>query len=126
LNNIMPQFKSQSATILAISPQRRPFNRQIVRDAKLGFEILTDAGNKAAEAFGLVFPLPEDLKEIYRSFNVDLERINGDASWTLAMPARYVIGQDGVIHSADVNPDYVIRTEPEETLAALKKLKEKN
>jgi peroxiredoxin len=57
---------------------------------------------------------------------VDLPRINGDTSWTLAMPARYVVGQDGGIRSADVNPDYVFRTEPEETLAELKKLKGNN
>lgn len=96
-----------------------------MRDSTLGFEILADAGNAVAGQFGLVFPIPEDLKGIYQSFNVDLERINGDTSWTLAMPARYVIGQDGVIHSTDVDPDYAFRTEPEETLAALKKLKEK-
>lgn len=114
----------EGATVLAISPQRRPFNRQIVRDSKLNFEILTDAGNKVAGLFGLVFPIPGDLKEIYHSFQVDLERINGDDSWTLAMPARYIIGQNGVIRSADVDPDYSLCTEPEETLLALKKLKE--
>ncbi|CAG37438.1 hypothetical protein DP2709 [Desulfotalea psychrophila LSv54] len=113
----------EGATILAISPQRQPFSRQIVRDSELGFEILTDTGNRVAGLFGLVYPIPEDLKEIYRSFEVDLERLNGDDSWTLAMPARYLIDQDGVIASVDVNPDYSYRTEPEETLLALKKIK---
>lgn len=109
---------------MAISPQRRPFNRQIVRNSGLNFEILADAGNKVAGLFGIVFHIPDDLKEIYNSFEVDLERINGDDSWTLAIPARYVIGQDAVIRSADVDPDYSYRTEPEETLAAVQKLKE--
>lgn len=76
-----------------------------------------------AGLFGLAFPIPADLKEIYTGFDVDLPRLNGDNSWTLAMPARYVIGQDGIIASADVDPDYTVRTEPEESLVTLKKLK---
>ena len=47
---------------------------------------------------------------------------NGDDSWTLPLAARYLIGQDGIIHSADVDPDYTVRTEPAETLQALKRL----
>ena len=47
---------------------------------------------------------------------------NGDDSWTLPLAARYLIGQDGIIHSADVDPDYTVRTEPAETLQALKHL----
>ncbi|WP_371912984.1 redoxin domain-containing protein [Pseudodesulfovibrio hydrargyri] len=115
-----------SATLLAVSPQRRPFNRQVIRDANLGFEILSDTGNRLAKAFGLAFTLSGALKEVYKSFNLDLERINGDDSWVLAMPARYVVDRHGVIRFADVNPDYTVRTEPEETLAELKRLKEGN
>ena len=33
------------------------------------------------------------------------------------MPGRHVIGRDGVIVYADVNPDYTIRPEPEDLLA---------
>jgi peroxiredoxin len=45
----------------------------------------------------LVFTVPDDLREIYLSFGIDLERHNADPSWTLPMPARYLIGKDGVI-----------------------------
>jgi peroxiredoxin len=42
------------------------------------------------------------------------------ASWTLPIPARYVIDQDGSIVYAEVNPDYTRRPEPEELLPALR------
>jgi len=45
--------------------------------------------------------------------------VNGDPSWTLPMPARYVIGQDGIILYAEVNPDYTIRPDPEDLLPVL-------
>ena len=36
------------------------------------------------------------------------------------MPARYVVGTDGVILSAEFDPDYSKRPEPEATVAILK------
>ena len=39
------------------------------------------------------------------------------------MPARLIVDRDGVIRYADINPDYTVRPEPEETLEALKALK---
>lgn len=38
------------------------------------------------------------------------------------MPARFVIGQDGVIAYAEVNPDYTRRPDPEELLPVLDRL----
>jgi hypothetical protein len=38
------------------------------------------------------------------------------------MPARYVIGQNGVIAYAEVNPDYTRRPEPDELLPVLERL----
>ena len=76
-----------------------------------------------ARVFGLVFTLPWDLREVYRGFGIDLEKANGDASWTLPMPARYVVDQTGTIRSADVDPDYTQRTEPTDTVGALRALK---
>ena len=36
------------------------------------------------------------------------------------MPARYVVATDGTIISANYDPDYTKRPEPEETVEALK------
>jgi hypothetical protein len=38
------------------------------------------------------------------------------------MPARFVIDGRGVIRSAERDPDYTTRPEPEDTLAALRAL----
>lgn len=50
-------------------------------------------------------------------------RVNGDDSWTLSVPARYVIGQDGVIVAADYDPDYTRRPEATKTIEVLKNFK---
>ena len=84
---------------------------------------MRDRGNAVARTFGLVFTLPVDLREVYRGFGIDLEKANGDASWTLPMPARYVVDQTGTIRSADVDPDYTRRTEPTDTVDMLGRIR---
>ena len=59
---------------------------------------------KVGAAFGLRFNLPDYLVELYKQLKNDLPTFNDDPSWTLPMPARYVIGQDGVIPYSEVEP----------------------
>ncbi len=92
----------------------------------MNLKLLSDPGNRVARKFNLVHQLPEDLRKVYLSFGVDLEKFNGDESWTLPMPARFVIDQSGIIRSADVNADYTIRPEPEDTVKILRCLTEKS
>lgn len=77
-----------------------------------------------AAEFNLVFQLPEDLREIYLGFGIDLAKFNGDETWTLPMPARFVIARSGIICSADVSADYTVRSEPNYTIKALRSLAE--
>jgi len=122
LKKATEEFKALGATFIAISPQLQSFNQEFTEEKKLTFEILSDPGNEVAQRYGLTFKLPEDLKEIYVKFNIDLEKYNGDDSWTLPLPARLIIDQKGIIRYAEINADYTVRPDPEETIAALKKI----
>jgi peroxiredoxin len=51
-----------------------------------------------------------------------LDRFHDESEFRLAMPARYIIDQRGIIRGADVNADYTIRPEPLETLEILRNL----
>jgi len=64
--------------------------------------------------------LPDYLIKLYKTLKNDLPAFNGDTSWTLPMPARFVISRDGVIRYAEVNPDYTHRPEPADVLLALR------
>jgi peroxiredoxin len=116
------EFEALGATLVAISPHLQSFNRELREEKKLTFEILSDPGNEVSQRYGLTYKLPEDLKEIYLKFNIDLEKYNGDDSWTLPLPARLIIDREGITRYAAVNADYTVRPEPEETLAALKNM----
>lgn len=122
LQAILPELTKLGASLVAISPQLPEHNRELIRTRHLTFEILTDRGNEVAEKFGLRFELPEYLRRLYRTFPLDLEKFNGDASWTLPIPARFVIDQQGVIRAAQSDPDYTTRPEPEDMIAAVRAL----
>ena len=89
---------------------------------KLTFPILWDKDSRVAEEFGLAFTLPDDLKEVYRGFGIDLAASNGDPSWRLPVPARFVVDGKGIVRSVDADPDYTYRPEPEVTITFLRKM----
>lgn len=121
----LPDLESRGAQLVAISPQTAPNSRRSQRENHVSFPILSDPGNEVAAAFGIRFKLPDYLADLYKTvFKNDLAVANGEASWTLPMPARFVIGQDGVIIYAEVNPDYTRRPDPEELLPVLDRVKE--
>jgi hypothetical protein len=64
--------------------------------------------------------LPDYLIGLYKSIKNDLPAFNGETSWTLPMPGRFVIGQDRIIRYAEINPDYTRRPEPSGMLPALR------
>ncbi|GBQ21310.1 alkyl hydroperoxide reductase [Gluconacetobacter sacchari DSM 12717] len=121
LEAALPSFRALGASLIAISPQTAVNSRKSVRQNDLDFPILSDTHNDVAARFGLRFALPDYLVELYKNLKNDLPGFNGDESWTLPMPGRFVIGRDGVILYAEVNPDYTRRPEPEDMLPALRK-----
>jgi peroxiredoxin len=121
LNEVLPEIQALGASVVAISPQIASNSRKSVRDNHLNFPVLNDSKNETAAAFGLRFNLPDYLIDLYKKLKNDLPAFNDDPSWTLPMPARYVIGQDGVVLYSEVNPDYTHRPDPSEMLPVLEK-----
>jgi peroxiredoxin len=105
-----------------ISPERPALVADMAAKHKLAFPILWDEGSQVADAFGLAFKLPDDLKKVYQGFGLDLAASNGDPSWRLPVPARFVVDGDGIVRSVDADPDYTHRPEPEATVAFLREI----
>jgi peroxiredoxin len=107
-----------------ISPEIQERTAAMAVRHKFTFPILWDERMKVAEAFGLAFVLPEDLRDVYRSFGNDLAVRDADPSWRLPVPSRFVIDKGGIIRSVQADPDYTYRPEPETTVEALRKVVE--
>lgn len=118
----MAEITAAGATLVAVSPQTPDSSLSTVEKLELAFPVLSDEGNRVAESFGLVFTLPEALREVYAGFGLDLPAANGDDSFRLPVPATYVIGADGTVAWRFVDADYTKRAEPDDVIAALKRL----
>jgi len=119
LNDYLAQFKTQSAQLIAISPQLPDETLSTKQKNELDFDVLSDVCNKVAEQFGLLFTLDERIQALYTQFGIDFEHYYGDKSFKLPLPATYVINQEGVITYAFLNEDYTLRAEPIDIMAAL-------
>jgi len=104
---------------VVISPELPQRTADMAIKQKLHFPILWDEQSRVAEAFGLAFVLPDDLRQVYLGFGNDLAVRNGDPSWRLPVPSRFVIDTDGVVASVQADPDYTYRPEAETTLDIL-------
>ena len=82
--------------------------------------MLSDLGLAVARDHGLTFRIPDDLRRAYlEAFKIDLVRFNGDESWELPIPATFVINRSGTIVFASADPDYTVRPEPADVVAAI-------
>jgi peroxiredoxin len=120
--NALPEIAALGGQIIAISPQLPDASLSVAENNALEFPVLSDAGNRVARSFGLVYALAEELRVALRSNNKALPVINGDDSWELPLPATFVIAQDGRVALAYVDIDYRRRLEPEDIIAALRLL----
>lgn len=120
LEATLPAIRETGANLVAISPQIAVNSLKSMRTNHLSFPILSDTLNDVAASFGLRYALPNYLVELYKKLKNNLPAFNGDDSWTLPIPARYVIAPNGMVVYSEVNPDYTHRPEPEELLPVLR------
>src|SRR5579871_5183589 len=119
MNLIAPEIQKAGAALVAISPQTVKQSFFMADQHKLRFPLLSDAGNQVARHFGLVYSVPDEQRQVYRSAFVNLPFANGDESWELPIPATYILGREGEVVYASANADYANRPEPVDILAAL-------
>jgi peroxiredoxin len=119
------EIRSLGADLVAISPQLPEKSAATAKNNSVAFEVLSDAGNRVAREFGLVFTLPERLRPIYTKYGADLPTANGDETFELPVAATYVIAAGGTIFHAFLDPDYTNRMEPGDIVRVLKRIASK-
>ena len=122
MQGVYGRVRDLGAELVSISPQDQAYTTQTAKDLDLSYPVLADQGQTLARELGLVFSFNEPMKAAYRSFGVNLSEYNGDDSWTLPMPAAFILRSDGLIAYRFVDADYTRRMEPEEVVAELRKL----
>jgi len=118
------QLKEMGFNIWFISIDKPELLLESLDNPDIGYTIYSDSSLQATRAFGLAFQVDDELFKKYLSFNIDLEKASGETHHVLPAPATYIIGTDGIISFAYINPDYKVRLHPDVLLAAAKAYQE--
>ncbi|SFS14093.1 Peroxiredoxin [Granulicella pectinivorans] len=125
--DLYADVRRRGAFLLAISPQTPRQNDFTLQQHELPFPILSDPGAQVSHAYGLAHTIPVPLRNYYRSILVNIPFANAgltydtatEASWTLPLPATFLVRQDGTIAFAEAHADFHVRPEPADVLALL-------
>lgn len=104
-------------TLVAVSPNQPDVSVELIEELGLTFPVLTDHENGVARQFNLVYAMVPEQVEYYRAHGRDIGLMNGTASWTLPVPATYVIDHAGMIRFDFVDLNHRVRAEPSEVVA---------
>jgi len=119
---ILSQIRALGASLVAVSPEPPDTSLSTAEKNALEFEVLSDVTGEAGRAYRLVYEFSQELKQTYLAAGNDLSTRNADGEWHLPIPATYVIGRDGRVELAFVDPEYRNRLEPADILATLRRL----
>jgi peroxiredoxin len=117
--HLAPELARRGATLVGVSPQISDRLREIKDKHRLDFLIATDADNDLGRRFGILYSFDEPSRRLSTESGNPIGDVTGTGTWELPMPSVVVIDQDATVRFADVSPDWLVRTEPEDILAAI-------
>jgi peroxiredoxin len=106
---IEPKLLEMGYQILAVSADNPEFLSQSKQKHKMGYILLSDHSMKGAMALGLAWQVNTDNLKMFKEYGIDLEKASGEKHHILPVPEAYIVGTDGKISFAYVNPDYEVR-----------------
>ncbi len=119
LQNVLPQIEAKGAKLIAISPQTPDNTLTTSEKNELTFEVLSDVDGVVAHKMNLVYKIPTELVDLYKTFNIDLTASNGNLENELPIAATYIVEQSGQISYHFLAEDYKLRADPEDIIKAL-------
>jgi peroxiredoxin len=121
LAEAMPRIEAEGASVLALTPETGDLPRKLHARHNGRFTVLADVDFGVGLAAGVVFKVPPLYRE--RISRLDLPLRHGNAAWCLPVPAVFVIAPDGRVTWRFANADFSRRAEPDDILAALRRLR---
>jgi peroxiredoxin len=114
-------LEASGARMVAIVPDREQFAAEMKSDAQATFPILSDIDNGYAMSLNLAIWVGAEMEDYMRARGHELPRFQGNDSWTLPIPATFVVGRDGFIKARFVDPDYRKRAAIEDLIEAVRR-----
>lgn len=106
--------------IIAVSADSPEYLSQSKQKHQMGYTLLSDHSMKGARVLGIAWQVNAETLEMFKGFGIDLKKASGEKHNILPVPAAFVVGTDGKIKFAYVNPDHKVRVPSKLLLEAAK------
>jgi peroxiredoxin len=121
LQRVAPRIAAAGGRLVAITPERRAYAARLKAEAGLDWPVLTDMDNGYALSLNLAVWVGEELQALLLADGRDLTRFQGGGSWTLPLPATFVLDRAGTIVERYVDADYRRRMDLDALVAAVRR-----
>ncbi len=119
---LAPALKALGATLVAVSPQVPERLGEIRSRHDLSFKVASDPDNRLGRRFGILYTADAASQAAQRAKGGFIGDTTGTQTWELPQPTVIVIDQDRVVRFVDVSPDWLVRTEADPVIAAVRAL----
>jgi peroxiredoxin len=114
--NIQSELTRLGCTYFAISPQML----ETAGNLPENYQVIFDRDNKIARDFGIVYALEQAERNLFESWGLMLDKVNGSDGSELPVPATFIVCKDRTIGYEYVDVDFRARCCPEQLLEELK------
>ena len=116
-------IRSLGADLMAVSPELPDNTLTMAEKHAISIDILSDVTSEVLKKYRLWFAVPGEVKTLYlEKLGLNLEKYNGAGRWELPVPATYVLDQSDIVRAGEADPDYTVRMEPSDVVAALRNI----
>ncbi|MFP6805018.1 MAG: peroxiredoxin-like family protein [Pseudomonadales bacterium] len=114
--NIQAELTRLGCAYFAISPQQP----QTAGERSESYQVIFDRDNKIARDFGIVYGLEQVERNLFESWGLMLDKVNGSDGRELPVPATFIVCKDRTIGYEYVDVDFRARCCPEQLIEELK------
>jgi peroxiredoxin len=119
---LWPQLQDLGAQLLALSPQIPDRLLDIKQRHWLEFLVVSDLGNHIARKLGILYSFDEASRRAALERGNSIGDVTGTGTWELPMPTVVVIESSRVVRFAEVSPDWLVRTEADPIVQAVREI----
>lgn len=122
LAEIENELYNMGIRVLAVSPDLPKYLKESTMEHELNYKLLSDSDMSAAKKFGLAYHVGSETINRYKKGGMDLAGRSGHDHYMLPVPAAFLVDTEGTIRYRYFNPDYTVRVNNDELLAASEEL----
>jgi peroxiredoxin len=120
LASIATEVSQLGGSIVAISPETHQYSAELKLYARAPFPVLADVDGGYALQLSLLFWVGDEKREAMKAGGFDIVPYQGNETWTLPVPATFVVGPDGLVSARWIDPDYRRRADLDDILEAVR------